>query len=294
MTQTQSDAIETTHADDSIPDNISGLGGSGRRFYNIKEGKFICRGTDDVVIDETDQIIGRLERHGLEKGAYRTGRAFYQLEIDIKTKTGPVTLRLDLLNPDMEIKPSVAALNLARGLIAARFEPGALIALQSWKSDPPKDKPHRRPSNHISVYSVDAKGAATRITPPKDDDDWTDYEAALPLIPGFAPRPKRNFGPTHYQGLCEDLAGRGWPTPEDNPKGWLALLGGFGITVESVDHIQDDTWGEVRLELQNAPAGTACPPQIAAAAAPKASGLFGGAPAAVNPSATAYDPAADE
>lgn len=294
MTQTQNDGVNAP-IDDSIPDNISGLGGSGRRFYNVKNGKFICRGTDDEVIDETDNIIGRLERHGLEKGHYRTGRAFYQLEIDIKTKTGPVTLRLDLLNPGMELKPSVAALNLARGLIAARFEPGALMALQSWTSAPPKDKPHRQPSNHISVYRVDALGKADRITPPKDDGEWSDYEAALPLIPAFSARPKRNSGPTHYQGLCEDLVARGWPTPDDNPKGWLNLLGGFGISVASTDQIQDDTWGEVRLELKKAPEGTACPPQIApSAVAPKVTGLFGGAAPAADPSAVAYDPAADE
>jgi len=294
MTTTQSDAIENATGEDSIPDQVSGLGGTGRRFYNIKDGKFICRGQDDEVIDETDKIIGRMERHGLERGTYRTGRAFYQLEIDIKTKTGPVTVRLDLLNPDMELKPSVAALNLARGLIAARFEPNALLALQTWQSDPPKDKPHRRKSNHISVYRVDMSGAATRITPPKDDGEWSNYEAALPLLPGFSARPKRASGPTHYAGLIEDLLARNWPSLADNPEGWLALLGGFGVAVKSIDEIDEDTWGEVRLELQKVPAGTPAPAALGTAK-PKVSGLFGNAPApAKDPFATAYDPAADE
>jgi hypothetical protein len=285
-------ALDTTApAEQHIPraDEIAGLDSSGRDYYSISEGKFVVR-REKETIKETDKLVGRLDRIGVEEGAWKSGRNYHRVEVDITTADGPVQLALDLIDPDGIFKPSVAAWQVARAFVAAGFNKGEIIALQAWQGTPQKS--HHKPSNCVSTYRVVGNRSDRIVAPSMPDQDWDDLEEALRTLSCYGARPHRDDEESATTGmisLVTELKARGWATPAENESGWLKLVTGRlkMSTVKSLDEIRDDVWGQVAKDIaNNAPAGSPPFPEIAAAEPVKISSLFS--------SATDYDPTADE
>lgn len=276
-------------------DEIEGLGGgAGRKFYQVTDGKFVIK-KDKQIQESHEKLLGRFERIGIETGTWKSGRAYHRLEVDFTGKDGPFSVSVDLIDPDGNFKAPVSAYHIARGFITAHFAVGDVVALNAWLGTPQKS--HHHASNCVSVYRVVGK-RADRIVAPKTTDTWDDLDAAIRELPGFAPRPKRQDAISGLAKLVAELKSRGWPTPADNPDGWLKLLRRIGVDeamAPTIDKVADGTWEQVAVDIaQNAQPGAAPFPELVAAAAPKSS-LFGGSAAKPAKSAAEeYDPYADQ
>jgi len=294
----QATALETAApAEQPIPraDDIAGLDSSGRDYYSVSEGKFVVR-RDKETIKETDKLVGRLDRIGVEEGTWKSGRNYHRVEVDITTADGPVQLALDLIDPDGIFKPSVAAWQVARAFVTAGFNKGDIIALQAWQGTPQKS--HHKPSNCVSTYRVIGNKSDRIVAPSVADQDWDDLEEALRTLSCYGARPHRDdeeSSSTGMTSLITELKSRGWETPEENPEGWLKLAKGrLKMPVSSLAEIRDDVWGQVAKDIaNNAPAGAPPFPEIASGGVKpvKVSSLF---PPAGPGQVGEYDPFADD
>jgi hypothetical protein len=288
-------ATSAPSTDQPIPraDDIAGLDAAGRDYYSVSDGKFVVR-RDKEVLKESTKLVGRIDRIGIERGTWKGGRNYHRLELDITTADGPAQLALDLIDPDGNFKPSVAAWQVARAFVTASFDKGAIVALQSWQGTP--QKAHHKPSNNVSVYRVIGNKSDRIVSQSEKGGEWDDLEDSLRAIPCYGARPKRDDDQSGMDALVAELKGRGWPTPEENPAGWLALTTGrLKMGVKALSEIADPVWAQIAKDIaNNAKPGSPMFPELQPSV-PSVGSLFGTGPVSASAgSATDYDPAADE
>lgn len=275
----------------------------GSRSWRFANGK-ICRGREGDLETRPD-LYGRLRRVGIHSGTVRdTGRPYMQIECDIEEEDGQlVHAHVGILDDDGNVRSSVAANGLAWGLL--QFAPGELMMIEAELSAPytnPKGKTTQ--STYVNVLRVtrgeDGKVRAVKVLPPRADkngprrttlDRWNELEPQIRAHPAYAERPSREEDDlsadpedVHLRELGQDCARLGWPSPQQAPGEWLAMLGAaFGEaprpTLQSYD---DAAWGMVRQMLAGQtemPQGlVSAAERIRAAAAPVNRSAFGAAP----------------
>lgn len=243
---------------------------SGGASWRFADGR-ICRGRESALETRPD-IYGRLRRVGIHQGVVPdTGRPYMQIEADIEDEDGQIVhCHSSLLDDYGQVKSSVPANNLAWALL--QFEPGELILLEAGRSAPYKNSLGKEiTSTYVNASRIkvgeDGVVRATKLMPPRSEkngprrttlDRWLDLEPHVRRHPAFAERPARREdsqegapGATHLGVLGQECAAKGWPSPQQAPAEWLAMLGAaFGEPARaSLASYDDDTWGQVRQML---------------------------------------------
>lgn len=267
-----------------IPDESEVTASSGRQSWRIANGK-ICKGSEDEgTLVTREKIVGRLRRVGIHEGEFtRDGKTkrVYQVEADIETAHGMERLKASLCDQKGKDAPSGVAVGLLWGLLQiGKDELMIVIASQGSKKNEFNSYP-----TFVNVFTLPA-GAKQGVPIEKrkriDGEDFADVQQGLidqiRSHPAYAERPahetddEQGNATTHLSALCKECEAKGWPTPEQAPAEWLAMMAAAmgGNPKASIKEIPDDIWGETRLKLQDKPANE--PPKMLIPAIERLSG----------------------
>ena len=246
--------------------------------YRIANGA-LCQGSEKRNnLVKISKVLGRLLRLSVHEGTGKDdGIWFKHLEADFETNKGTVRIKAPLSNAGVE-KPGIAATSFAEGLLDLALGEVAMVEPDQ------STKPNRFGSytTFARVYHYDVKTGKTRSTARRDrdanqtlEDQWADLEEELKTHPAYQDR--KVTAETHRSLLTAECKAKGWPTPDENPEGYTALMRtALDDAFIDLPDVEDDVWGELREEF-NKP-GALCPPEIAAAkpATDKPKGRFSG------------------
>jgi hypothetical protein len=240
----------------------------GMTSYRIANGA-LCQGSEKRGnLVTVSKALGKLLRISIHEGTGKDDGVWFQrLEADFETNKGPVRIHAPLSNAGVA-KPGIAATSFAEGLLDLALHEVAVV-------EPDQSvKPNRFGSytTFARVYHYDVKTGKTRSTLRRDrnpnqtlEDQWAELEAELRDHPAYKDR-KAEAADTHLSLLSAECKAKGWPTPEENPEGYVKMcqevLG--DPMIEKLSDIDEELWGEVR-EGFNQP-GAVCPSQIVVAA----------------------------
>jgi len=231
----------------------------GTPVWRFSEGKLARGREQDGTLETREKIVGVLRRISVHSGVGKNdGVPYAQLEIDVETaKEGTIRVKAGLTDRAGDVKPSVAAITFAEGLLdLAKDEPIMVCANRGTK--PNKFGNY---STYANLYHVDPATKRPRETArrPRSDEPmatkWERLEKELQTHPAYADRPKGSSddGPeTHFEALEDELRAKGWPTPTYAPNEWLNLLAAFfkHDRRASIKQYADDQWQVLRQALE--------------------------------------------
>ena len=244
---------------------------SGGRSWRFSKGAIVTGRSDDGSLQERKRIVGNIVRVGIHEGRTNDqyAKPYKQVECDVQTSNGLIYVKAGLLDGEtFELRPSQAALTFGWGLL--QFPDPNKVAMittsqgEAWTDD--KGRP-REASTYVNWAIVGTDNVARPIYRPKTDpkapktssvEKWQALEDQLRKHPLFADRPAghedEDAGATHLSELCADCVELNWPTPEQAPAEWLAMVGAaLGQPVQStLNAVSDDDWGQIRLALKGA------------------------------------------
>lgn len=250
---------ETTY----IPDESEVTASASRSSWRCANGK-ICKGSeDDGTLVTREKLVGRLRRIGIHDAVYsREGkdRRVYQLEADIETRAGMERIKASLCDLRGNDQPSGVAIGLAWGLLQiAKDEVLVITATQGTKKNE-----FGSYSTFVNTFTLpDGKTTAVEVPrrPRSDDPMEETLEKLLAEIrthPAFADRPAHETddddgnATTHLSALVKECAAKAWPSPEQAPGEWLAIVAALlgQQPKSSIAQVSDDEWGQIRLGFQ--------------------------------------------
>ena len=269
--------------DIEIPDDseVSVAGGTGAwRFANGK----ICRGSEDQgTLATREKIIGALKRVGIHTGIIQgTTVPYAQVEADFLGAGGQmIHVKSSLTDDEGNIKSSVATNGFAWGL--TQLKENDVVCWTAAAGEPVK-RPNGtlggRPT-YVNVARVSGK-VATPIYRPKRDknapkqstlEQWHELEPLIRAHPCYADRPSDGDAgtpQTHLAALTAECLEKGWPTPAQNPSGWLAIVAkayqgaGTAPAYASISQVSEDEWQQIRQFMASV---NDCPPLLKSTAA---------------------------
>lgn len=221
-------------------------------------------------------IVGTLDRVGIFEGQSDDGERYKQLEVDLGTKEGRVSVKAAIsLNPQSS---NVSAFQFAQGLLAVRK--GDLIAIKPQRSKTAHEK-YGTYTTFVNVGLVDPgtmKAKAVQV----DKSNFEGSSSKEKLGPAldqikahsaYADRPKRDDDDDSGSG--EDFSGmflfgtkaeaKGWPALNVAGAVYLEMCGKLaGKTFSSLSEVQDDIWTKMQEGLEKAKTMPAALAKIAA------------------------------
>lgn len=234
----------------------------------------ICRGSDkDGSYETRDKIVGALRRVGIHFGTKKDGSAFGQVEADIETTKGMERVKVDLTDMDGHEKGSSASKSFLWGLLQIGKDENCMLMAAQGK-EPNKYGKFATYANWYTLKANNAGGWDTVMTPkqPRTEEDLDAcvlrLREELKAHPAYAERAaaetddEQGNATTHLSALVKEMTERGWPTPEQNPSGWLTMMGTFfklPAPKASLSEHDDHEWGQIRQALQSA---EKCPTSI--------------------------------
>lgn len=313
----------TTKPTDYIPAESDIKPGNGNRAWHFAYGK-IARGKrnpiDNSYPETRSKIVGRIQRVGVFNGVDNAGKAYRQLELDIKTVNGLEHVKCGLLDNDGNLRPSVSTLGLTYGL--SQCEQNELIEITAILGSKPITLPNGQSGGYptyVNVGKIDANNQSNPIYRPKLEagaaklNSAQQWDVLLPQLKAKAyykeRAPKASAYNSHIEALNEDMKAKNWPTIPENPEGWMKAMLQVGMSRTDAHSVIDRALGTVtgalsehaehavgqlRLGLKNRtempaalrPLQSAKPAPVAAPAAPQGLNL--------DSLDSEYDPFADE
>ena len=233
-----------------------------RSVWRVANGE-ICTGREeDGTLKTREKIVGLLHRIGVHEGhSKQNGTYFKQLEADIETAEGVVRLKASVSDIGGAMKPGVAAITFAEGLLElAKDELFIARAAQGTK----KNKYGNYTSytnlfhyNHETKQSAPAKRTGAFDATETMLDRWEALEAELKAHPAYADRPaserdEDGVPASHLSALVGECQERGWPHPEQCPPQWLGMMAKAFKTEArgKLTDYSDDQWGAIRLKFK--------------------------------------------
>lgn len=290
---------ETTVPANVIPNEAdvqaTGLGGA----WRFAEGK-IRRGRKGNYEDRPSQkVVGILRRVGIHSGKRESDNITYsQIEVDIETANGLEHFKSSLTDDDGFLKSSSATNGLAWGVLNIGKDERIMITCEEASFVTEKGgKP-----TFVNIWKTktnegDDWSFSQCVRPKRDKaapkislvDQWEMMRGQFTKHPAFADRPvsrdddEQGNATTHLSALCKECAEKGWPTPEQAPGPWLAMMAAAykhepRARLSDYPDDGDDSvacWKTIRQALEKR---RECPELIrVAAAAPTQTGLDMGA-----------------
>lgn len=256
--------MSETQATNNIPD-ANDVKTPRMTAWRVASGK-ILRGSDkDGSLEEKDKLVGALRRVGIHFGVKKDGSAFGQVEADIETTKGMERVKVDLTDLDGHEKGSSASKSFLWGLLQIGKDENCMLTAAQSK-EPNKYGKHATYANWFTLKQNAQGGWDTVMVPkqPRTEEDLDDavmrLRGELKGHPAYAERAAQESdddhgnATTHLSALCKEMAEKGWPTPEQNPAGWLKMMGTYFKLPQPKAGLRehdDDEWGEIRQQLQN-------------------------------------------
>ena len=245
--------------------------GSGFASWRFSEGKIVKGRVADGSLESTPMLVGRIVRIGIHEGVTddQYHKPYMQLEADMETASGPVSVHCGLLDEkDQTIRPSMAAIGLGWGLTQITGED--LVAITSAQGEPWTDDRGRAMSGstYVNFARLDPTTfVGTPIRKPKADrnaprtttrEKWDELEPAIREHPLFGPRPARaandDYGgkeaivtedepsQTGRQAYEKVVNSKGWPDLLHAEAGHLELINKAGKTsYKALSEVPDAT-----------------------------------------------------
>ena len=262
-----------------IPDDaaihVAPGGGAGWRF---SKGRIVTGREDDGTLQTRERIVGRVTRFGVHRGETNDSfkKPYEQLECDVETSKGPIYLKASLLDEAFEFKVTRGALDFAWNLAQVRnADTIYLISATQGEAWTNEKGQKMSPSTYVNFAIVGDDNVARQVYKPKTDrnaprvpmnQQFSALRFDLEAHPLWAPRPANErredegegggtgasgSARTNLQVLCEESAAKGWPTPEQAPTEWLAMVAAaVGEPPRpTLASYSDENWGWVREQV---------------------------------------------
>lgn len=260
-----------------IPDDNEVVGGGTGKSWRFSKGKIVSGREKDGTLVDRPHIRGTLLRVGIHEGVTNDqyAKPYKQVEADIETRDGVIYVKAGLLDGEtFELRPSRSSIDFAWGLM--QLVEGDVFQITTAKGEDWEDDKGR--NREGSTYVNFAKLIPTqkddktiykeeRLYRPKVDkdapkvpmvDQWGALEPQVQSHPLFADRPASHSddddgnATTHLSALVKECAAKAWPSPEQAPGEWLAIVAALlgQQPKSSIAQVSDDEWGQIRLGFQ--------------------------------------------
>lgn len=255
--------MSTTQTTSNIPD-ASDVKTPRMTAWRVASGKILRGSEKDGSLEEREKIVGALRRVGIHFGTKKDGTPFGQVEADIETTKGMERVKVDLTDLDGKEKGSSASKSFFWGLLQIGKDENCMLTAAQSK-EPNKYGKHATYANWFTLKQ-NAQGGWDTVMTPKQPRTEEDLDACVERLrgelkahPAYAERSvseaddEHGNATTHLSALCKEMSEKGWPTPEQNPGGWLGLCAKYFKEEKpraALSDYDDDAWGEIRLQMQ--------------------------------------------
>lgn len=247
---------------------------SGGNSWRLAKGKFVKGPKEALEEKPVQKIVGIPERFGIHYGETNDQyhRKYVQVEIEFKTRDGVCSVHASLWDSEREeFRPSGSAVSLGRAIVNMAKDPGKAYQLTVSKGDDWTDEKTgklREGSTYVNLAVVvmrEGKPFAEPIRSPKREanaprtsytEQWAEIEPIIKASSLYKERDGNGTSkaPTHFSEFCGECAAKGWPTPEQAPNEWLAILAklvkGEPGPRATLAAWTENEWGNIRQVLK--------------------------------------------